>query len=218
MLSQQELAALFGACDPDMPIDARNAAALAVMYGCGLRRQELSRLLLSDLREGDEPALRVLGKRNKERLVPVPDGARPHLAAWLRHRGRHPGRLFLRINGTVLGDPRRRRGEAWTDRDGISGKAVLDLLAAMARQAGVVSCTPHDLRRTYVSTLLQQGADLSVAQHLAGHDDAKTTARYDRRGEVAARRAAALLPWPSAHPAPTQPPGPAGGHPTGGAR
>jgi len=63
-------------------------------------------------------------------------------------------------------------------------------------EAGVPGFAAHDLRRTYVSTLLDQGVDLSLASDLAGHNSPTTTRRYDRRGERARHRAAAALVIP----------------------
>ncbi len=73
---------------------------------------------------------------------------------------------------------------------------VLYILQRRAAQAGVAVCSPHDLRRSYISDLLDAGVDLSTAQRLAGHASTQTTARYDRRGEAAKRAAAERLVIP----------------------
>lgn len=86
----------------------------------------------------------------------------------------------------------------------ITGHALRFVLLRRAAQAGVAALSPHDVRRTFVSHLLDAGADISTVQALAGHASIVTTARYDRRGERAKQIAASLLsvPYAGAHRAP----------------
>ncbi len=115
----------------------------------------------------------------------VAHGTAQALEDWIGARGERPGKLFLPINkgGHVSGVR-------------MSDQAVYKLLNKRREQAGLPPLSPHDLRRTWVGDLLDAGADISSVQKLAGHASPATTARYDRRGRRALRRAADLLHVP----------------------
>ena len=127
--------------------------------------------------DDDVMTVRILGKRNKERLVYLNDGAALALADWLTVRGDEPGALFWsgRKGGHLIAGQR------------MTGQAVRDMLNRRARQAGIENVTPHDLRRSFVSDLLDAGVDISTVANMAGHANVQTTRRYDRRGEEASR-------------------------------
>ncbi len=184
MLSADEVARLKEACDPSTPAGARDCAMLALLARGGLRRAEVVALDLADFTDGlTSGTLIVRGKGNKERLVPLANGTLRAVRDWIEVRGDAPGPLLLPIKkgGTV--EYRR-----------MSPHAVYLRLAEIAKRAGVQEFTPHDLRRTAGSEMLDAGADLSVVADLLGHSSVDVTRRsYDRRGERAARRAASLV-------------------------
>lgn len=187
-LSAGELRALFAACrDDDSPGGDRDAALIAVCYGAGLRRAEVTALEMADYdQETGALAIRS-GKGNKARIAYATNGGRTALDAWLAVRGTEPGALFCPVTKGGRVEIRR-----------MTEEAVWAILQRRGAQAGVAHFSPHDLRRTFISDLLDAGADITAVQHLAGHSSVQTTARYDRRGEAAKRKAAELLHVPFA--------------------
>lgn len=183
-LSPGEVRMLFHDCDPARPGGARDAAMLALAYGCGLRRSEVVGVGVKDV-DLDSGAVRVLGKGNKERIVFLPSGARLAVEGWLGHRGRDDGPLLMPVSkgGSIV--PRR-----------MTDQAVAERLRLLRRRVGVQPFSAHDLRRTWVGELLDAGADIAVVQALAGHASPTTTARYDRRGARAQQRATEILHVP----------------------
>lgn len=182
-LSREHLRVLFEACGTSVG-GARDAAVLAILCGGGLRRAEVVAIDLADF-DAETGVLIIRGKGNKERKGFVTNGARQALDAWLALRGDQAGAMFMPV--TQSGRIEHRR---------MSGQAVADLLRRLAQRAKVARFSPHDLRRGFVSDMLDAGADIVTVQALAGHASPATTARYDRRGDRARRRAAELLHVP----------------------
>lgn len=178
-LPPEEIRALFGACEADdSSIGVRDAAMLAVILGCGLRRSEAVGLDLSDV-VTNEKALRVLGKGNKERLAYMPAGTWQRLTMWIDQvRGEREGPLFTRI----------RRFDTLTS-DRLTDQAVYHVLQVRQYQAGIAKCAPHDLRRTFATAMLDNGEDLITVKDAMGHASVTTTQQYDRRGEARLRQA-----------------------------
>lgn len=186
-LDVDEIGQLFKTCAADTTAKgARDAAILAVFYGCGLRRGELAGLDLDDF-DPEDGSILVQGKRRKQRTVYLTDGGCEYVGAWLNHRGEADGPLFC---------PIRQNGEIPLSR--MRGESIAYILRRRQEETGVDSFSPHDLRRSTVTHLLDAGVDVFTVQNLAGHADASTTARYDRRGERAKRRAATRLKIPQA--------------------
>lgn len=144
-------------------------AAVALMYGCGLRVAEACTVTVEDL-AGD--TLKIRGKGGHERLVPVSAWVRRVTDAWRRLRGAHPGPL-LALAPSMTPVP----------------NTVASWVSRWAARAGLDHLTPHDLRRSFVSRLLGDGADLALVQRVAGHANPRTTAAYDRRPLEDARAA-----------------------------
>ena len=169
----EEIRALFGACETDVSsIGIRDAAMLAVILGCGLRRSEAVGLDLRDV-VTQERALRVLGKGNKERLAYMPAGTWQRLQRWIDEvRGENSGPLFTRI----------RRFDTLTN-DRMTDQAVYHILQVRQKQANITKCAPHDLRRTFATAMLDNGEDLITVKDAMGHASVTTTHQYDRRGE-----------------------------------
>jgi len=183
-VSEGELVALFTECSQDpRPSGPRDAAILGLLR-FGLRRAELVALDLEDW-DPEKRTVRVQGKGDKQRLVPVNHGSEEALADWLDIRGSEPGPLFWRIRKGGKLEPHR-----------LTTQAIYYILRTRAEDAGVSELSPHDLRRTLVGDLLDAGADVVTVSKLLGHANIQTTARYDRRPEEAKRKAAGLIHVP----------------------
>jgi integrase len=177
-----ELAGIFAACKRDAsPSGARDAAALALMIGCGARRDEVSRLDVGDVDLVGGEA-RLHGKGRRDRLVPITASVATMVREWeaiLRKRG---GPLFRPV----------RRGRIGHGRLGPSG--LWRLVHKRAREAGIrLPTSPHDLRRSAATTMLAGGADLNTVRKVLGHANIATTVMYDRRGSEVERRAVELI-------------------------
>jgi integrase/recombinase XerD len=175
-LSLEQVQAMLAAPATDTEVGIRDAALLEVLYGTGIRISEAVALDVDDvarlIRAGagePTPGLRVLGKGDKERIVPVGSYARAALDAYLvRGRpalaagsGGTPA-LFLNTRGRRLS-----RQSAWA------------VLRSVAEKAGITAdVSPHTLRHSYATHLLDGGADVRVVQELLGHASVTTTQIY----------------------------------------
>jgi integrase len=171
--------------------DERTALAILLAAYCGLRRSELVVLTLADV-DVAARTLRVLGKGNKERMMPLPAGVVPWLHRWLAVRGSAPG--FLLCEGSRGTAPI--GGRTYSPERGLTEQSVYRTFAAAAVAAGVQQFAPHDLRRTYVTELLSHGTDAILASKLAGHASVQTTLTYDKRGTAAGAKAVEVLEVP----------------------
>ena len=167
VLSVPEVEQLLQAPNTDEPLAIRDRAMLEFAYATGVRVSELVALKLQDILFEDGVA-RVFGKGAKERLVPVGRRALGAVSLYAREirptldRGHGRGVLFLNARGTPLS-----RVGAW------------GVIKANARRAGLAKrVTPHTLRHTFATHLLEGGADLRAVQEMLGHVDLATTQLY----------------------------------------
>jgi integrase/recombinase XerD len=173
VLTVQEIECLMNAPDLARPLAWRDRAILEFMYGSGVRVSELIDLQLRNLSVEEEVAL-VLGKGGKQRIVPLGRRAIGALSIYLRdvrprlEKGRGLGRVFLNSRGQPL-----------------TRMGVWKILRRHADAAGIEKeVSPHTLRHSFATHLLEGGADLAAVQEMLGHADISTTQIYthvDRR-------------------------------------
>lgn len=167
VLTIEEIDALEASIDLSKPEGQRNKAIIEVLFSCGLRVSELVNLQLSNI-FFDEKFVRVLGKGNKERLVPISGKAIHELELWFLDRNLldiKPGEqdyVFLNRRGSHL-----------------TRTMILIMIKRQAVEAGIKkTISPHTLRHSFATELLKGGADLRVIQAMLGHESIGTTEIY----------------------------------------
>jgi integrase/recombinase XerD len=167
-LSEDQVAALLGAPDPETPLGLRDRAMLETLYATGLRVSELVGLKLSQV-SLDMGVVRVLGKGNKERLVPLGEEA----IDWLK-------RYCATARADLGGDAKAEAVFVTARRGPMTRQAFWQLIKRHAVTAGIArtALSPHTLRHAFATHLLNHGADLRVVQLLLGHSDITTTTIY----------------------------------------
>ena len=166
VLSVEEVEAIMDSVDLRSPSGVRDRAILELLYGCGLRVSELCGLRISQvyLNEG---FVRVVGKGDKERLVPLGEPAADAFRAWLEIRpeaaeAAYQDSAFLNLRGTPL-----------------SRVSVFKMIKKQALLAGVdKEISPHSFRHSFATHLIAGGADLRIVQEMLGHESILTTEIY----------------------------------------
>lgn len=185
---QSELERLYGVCLADRtPAGARDLAAIALAHAAGLRRDEVVNLDIEDIVDLEAGKLFVRGKGGSHQPANLGDAAR-YLEAWIAVRGDEPGPVLfhVRANGKIA-------------RHRLSPAAVFQILKKRAAEAGVKNCSPHDLRKTFATSLLRAGYDHLMVKRALRHRDVRSVERYDKRTDdevAAAQRAAIRVPKP----------------------
>jgi site-specific recombinase XerD len=170
VLSAGEAAALLDGIPASTPLERRDRAMFELAYSCGLRAEEIVSLQMLDM-DWDAEQLRIEGKGRKTRFVPVGEPARVAVEAYLNKgrgqlvdRGSDTRELFVSRSGAPLHTSDvRRRLRKWT-----------------ARVAVAAGCSPHALRHSFATHLLDGGADLRSIQELLGHASVSSTQIYTR--------------------------------------
>ncbi len=164
VLSMEEVEALLNQPKQDDPIGARDKAILELLYATGMRVSELCSLRITDL---SETFVKVRGKGKKDRIIPVGKKAIAAVDCYLLH-----------FRGTVL---ETENGPLFVTKTGkaIDRITIWSRFKAYAKSAGILKeVSPHTLRHSFATHLLENGADLRLIQDMLGHEDISTTDRY----------------------------------------
>ena len=171
VLSTEEIDRMEAAIDLSKWEGQRNKAIIELLFSCGLRVSELVNLKFNDIFERDK-FLRIIGKGDKERLVPISESALHEIKLWLYDRNLmkiKPGEqeyVFLNRRGAHL-----------------TRTMILIMIKRTAEEAGITkTVSPHTLRHSFATELLKGGADLRAIQEMLGHENIKTTQIYTHIG------------------------------------
>lgn len=166
VLTREEVAKMIESIDGEEPLDLRNRAMMETLYASGLRISELLDLKLQDLHLREQYMV-VVGKGNKERMVPLGDMAAQALRKYLeKGRGyianKPSNLLFFNYKGEQM-----------------SRQGFFKFIKKLASDNGITKeISPHTIRHSFATHLLEGGTDLRVVQELLGHEDISTTQRY----------------------------------------
>ena len=167
-LSIEEINDLINAIDRSKPEGERNVAIIEVLYGCGLRVSELTEIQLSEI-HWDEGFIRVIGKGNKQRLVPLGSVAKKHLKIYINEIRAH---LKIKAEAEDIVFLNRRGGK-------LSRVMIFTIIKNLAELAGIQkSISPHTFRHSFATHLVEGGADLRAVQEMLGHESITTTEIY----------------------------------------
>ena len=167
VLSLEEIDAMIAQIDMSKPEGHRNRAIIEMLYGSGLRVSELTELRLSNIYR-EEGYMRILGKGSKQRLVPISPVADEQFGYWLHDRSQ----LDIKPEANDI---------AFLNHYGrqLTRAMIFTIVKRLAEAAGIrKTISPHTLRHSFATHLLQNGADLRIIQQLLGHESIVTTEIY----------------------------------------
>ncbi len=165
-LKDSELDKIFNVCKEDTPINQRNTLIIELLYASGIRVSELVNIKLSDI-DKSEKSIKILGKGSKERMVLYNNHTKKAMDTYLND-GYH---IFNKINSGYL----------ILNKDGnkLSERYVRVIIDDLVRKAGLdIKISPHTMRHTFATDMLEEGADLVTVKELLGHESLNTTSIY----------------------------------------
>lgn len=165
------------------PKGLRDRAIFALLIGTGLRRAEIVNLNYEDIDFG-RSIVKAMTKGNQQQIKHMPKFTHIYLKDWLEVRGTANGALFYRFFRSRID------GHSNMSEGRMTPQAIYHILTTTAEKIGLEKMTPHDLRRTFATALLDSGEDLLTVRDAMGHQSVVTTQRYDKRGEEKVRKAA----------------------------
>jgi len=169
VLSYEEIERILDSIDLSHPQGTRNRAIIETLYACGLRVSELVNLKISNLFP-DIGLIKVLGKNNKERLVPIGSEALKHISLYLE--GDRAGMLNIRKGAEDVVFLNRRGNK-------LTRVMIFQIVKDLARKAGITKqISPHTFRHSFATHLVEGGADLRAVQEMLGHSSIVTTEIY----------------------------------------
>lgn len=168
VLTYNEISSMINNIDLSLPFGHRNKAIIEVLYGCGLRVSELISLKISDIYNKDE-FIKVIGKGNKERLIPIGKGILKSIHLYIE--GERNIQNINKKNTDVLFINKRGTG--------LSRQMIYIIIRELAQKSGIKKkIGPHTLRHSFATHLIEGGADLRAIQQMLGHSSIGTTEIY----------------------------------------
>lgn len=167
-LSFEEIEKLIGIIDRSKPEGERNKAIIETLYGCGLRVSELVNLQMSNIYEQDG-FIRIIGKGNKERLVPIGKKVLEQIARYKEQTRSH---IVIKKEAEDILFLNRCGGQ-------LSRVMIFTMIKTLAQNAGIrKKISPHTFRHSFATHLVERGADLRAVQEMLGHESITTTEIY----------------------------------------
>ena len=167
-LSLEEIDSIINSIDLSKPHGERNRTILETLYSCGLRVSELTELQVSDL-FFDEGFIRVIGKGNKQRFVPINSQTQKYINLYLRNN-RNLIKIQKGFEDTVFLNRRGRK---------LTRVMIFTIIKNLTEEAGIAKkISPHTFRLSFATHLLERGADLRAIQQMLGHESITTTEIY----------------------------------------